>query len=148
MKGAIRGGATSVEATEVPTVWDAFTDEPSLNRDNPSNIYNSVAQKLRKERGQNLENFVTSFMQSIEPNTDVGEDVILMNDSKNISKKPQPRRNFVFGDLFELKYSPKYLNQSIKVHSVRGPSQCLIYICKINSMQFIQKLEFLLTFQW
>lgn len=132
MKGAIRGGATSVEATEVPTVWDAFTDEPSLTRDNTSNIYNSVTQKLRKERGQNLENFVTNFMQSIEPNTDVGEDVILMNDSKSTSKKPQPPgRNFVFGDLFELKYSPKYLSQSVQVHSVRGPSQCLIYICKI-----------------
>lgn len=71
-------------------------------------------------------------MQSIEPNTDIGEDVILMNDSKNISKKPQPPgRNFVFGDLFELKYSMKYLNQTIQMHSVRGPSQCLIYIRKM-----------------
>lgn len=132
IKGAIRGGTTSVEATEIPTVWDAFTDEPALSRDSSSNIYSSVTQKLRKERGQNLENFVTSFMLSIEPNTDIGEDVILMNDSRFIPKKPQPPgRNFVFGDLFELKYSPKYLNQSIHVHSVRGPSQCLIYICKI-----------------
>lgn len=126
----MRGGAT--EATEVPTVWDAFTDEPTLARDNPSNIYSSVTQKLRKERGQNLETFVTNFMQSIEPNTDIGEDVILMNDLKNIPKKPQPPgRNFVFGDLFGLKYSPKYLNQSIQVHTVRGPSQCLMYIRKI-----------------
>ncbi|KAG4066493.1 hypothetical protein HA402_007129 [Bradysia odoriphaga] len=130
LKGAIRGAPTSVEATEVPTVWDAFTDEPALARDNSSNIYSSVAQKLRKERGQNLENFVTNFMQSIEPNiADVGEDVILMNEKKTVPKKPQPPgRNFVFGDLFELKYHPKYLNQTVQVHNVRGPSQCLIYI--------------------
>ncbi len=137
LKGAIRGGgATSVEATEIPTVWDAFTDEPALTRDNTSNIYSSVTQKLRKERGQNLENFVTNFMQSIEPNaTDVGEDVILMNDSKIASKKPQPPgRNFVFGDLFELKYHQKYLNQTVEVHSVRGPSQCLIYIRKFTKI--------------
>lgn len=152
LKGAIRGGATSVEATEVPTVWDAFTDEPSLNRDNTSNIYNSVTQKLRKERGQNLENFVTNFMQSIEPNTDVGEDVILMNETQNSSKKPQPRRNFVFGDLFELKYAPKYLSQSIRVHSVRGPSQCLIYICKIviflQQCLILKKIQFIQCLQW
>lgn len=71
-------------------------------------------------------------MQSIEPNVaDVGEDVILMNEKKTASKKPQPPgRNFVFGDLFELKYHPKYLNQTVQVHNVRGPSQCLIYIRK------------------
>lgn len=133
LKGAIRGAPTSVEATEVPTVWDAFTDEPAA-RDNTSNIYSSVAQKLRKERGQNLENFVTNFMQSIEPNTaDVGEDVILMTEKKTVPKKPQPPgRNFVFGDLFELKYHPKYLNQTYQVHNVRSPSQCLIYICEFT----------------
>lgn len=143
----MRGGATSVEATEVPTVWDAFTDEPP--RDSSPNIYSSVTQKLRKERGQNLENFVASFMQSIEPNTDIGEDVILLH-SKNVTKKPQPPgRNFVFGDLFELKYAAKYLNQSLHVHGVRGPSQCLIYIrkCVISSkMNFEMKIEH--VFQW
>lgn len=135
LKGAIRGGATSVEATEVPTVWDAFTDEPTLTRDNTSNIYSSVTQKLRKERGQNLENFVTNFMQSIEPNADVGEDVILMNDTKSVPKPPG--RNFVFGDLFELKYHPKYFNQTVQVHGVRGPSQCLIYIRKLLRIVYL-----------
>lgn len=112
----------------MPTVWDTFSDEPTLARDNTPNIYNSMTQKLRKERGQNLENFVQNFMQSIEPNADVGEDVVMMNDTKSVPKPPG--RNFVFGDLFELKYHPKYFNQTVQVHSVRGPSQCLIYICK------------------
>lgn len=141
-----------MEATEVPTVWDAFPDEPTtLTRDSTTNIYSSVTQKLRKERGQNLENFVTNFMQSIEPNVaDVAEDVILMNEKKTATKKPlPPGRNFVFGDLFELKYHPKYLNQVVQVHNVRGPSQCLIYIRKLE--MFLQDVTLNTmgpTFQW
>lgn len=138
LKGAIRGAidGAPLEATEVPTVWDAFTDEQQSNSSNNGGgggqhtIYNSVTQKLRKERGQNLESFIVGFMQSIEPTTtDVGEDVIMMAVPKKVTKKPSPPgRNLVFGDLFELKRSAKYINSSVSQHDVKGPSQCLVYI--------------------
>lgn len=36
LKGAIRGAidGSTLEATEVPTVWDAFTDEPQVTKTN------------------------------------------------------------------------------------------------------------------
>lgn len=52
-----------IEATEAPTVWDALNDAQSM----PSNnIYSSVTQKLRKEKGQSLDAFMLTFMHSIE----------------------------------------------------------------------------------
>lgn len=103
-------------------------------------IYNSVTQKLRKERGQNLDPFIFSFMQSVEQNasTDIGEDVILIKDSKNESLKPEPPgRNVIFGDLFEIKSSSNIFKYSLNIINhpvVRGPSQCLIYICEFISL--------------
>lgn len=101
-----------------------------------STIYNSVTQRLRKERGQNLDAFINTFMQSIEQssNTDVGEDVIEMKDSKLSESKPQPPgRSLVFGDLFGMKSSMKSANITIASQQrwIHGPSQCLIYICKL-----------------
>lgn len=98
-------------------------------------IYSSVTQKLRKERGQNLDPFIYSFMQSVEQNasTDIGEDVIMIRDINNEPPKPEPPgRNAVFGDLFEIKSSSKIFKYSLNIINhpvVRGPSQCLIYIC-------------------
>lgn len=52
-----------IEATEAPTVWDALNDAQAI----PSNnIYSSVTQKLRKEKGQSLDAFMVTFMHSIE----------------------------------------------------------------------------------
>lgn len=73
-------------------------------------------------------------MQSIEQNTDVGEDVIQSNDSDNDILMPllPPGHNLIFGDLFGIK-SPKHFNQIAFAEQqswIRGPSQCLIYICK------------------
>lgn len=100
-----------------------------------STIYNSVTQKLRKERGQNLDAFICTFMQSIEQssNTDIGEDVIEMRDGKANERKPKPPgRNLVFGDLFGIKNTIKSSNQILAAQQswIHGPSQCLIYICK------------------
>lgn len=73
-------------------------------------------------------------MQSIEQNTDVGEDVIQSNDSDNDILMPlrPPGHNLIFGDLLGIK-SPKHFNQIAFAEQqswIRGPSQCLIYICK------------------
>lgn len=61
IRGAVDGAP--IEATEAPTVWDALNDAQSM----PSNnIYSSVTQKLRKEKGQSLDAFMLTFMHSIE----------------------------------------------------------------------------------
>lgn len=59
IRGAVDGAP--IEATESPTVWDALNDVHPSN-----NIYNSVTQKLRKEKGQSLDVFMSTFMHSIE----------------------------------------------------------------------------------
>jgi PXA domain len=63
------GTVEGIEATEIP-IWDAL-DHPLGH----SSYYNSVAVKLRKERGQDLDNFMQSFFSSIEQEADIGEDV-------------------------------------------------------------------------
>lgn len=70
LKGGMRSGGanidgTPIEATEIPTVWDAL-NEAHVQHNSSNNIYNSVTLKLRKEKGQSLDNFMTSFMHSIE----------------------------------------------------------------------------------
>lgn len=95
-----------------------------------------MTQKLRKERGQNLDAFICTFMQSIEQSTDVGEDVIEMNEVKHpFELKPQspPGQSLVFGDLFSMKSAFKQPNREALAEQLRwfqGPSECLVYICK------------------
>lgn len=103
-----------------------------------------MTQKLRKERGQNLDAFVSTFMQSIEQSssTDIGEDVILIRDINTESAQNEPPgRNVVFGDLFELK-SPSHSNLPFVFTkpSVYGPTQCLIYIRKFIEMIYPFKM--------
>lgn len=137
LKGAIRGAidGSSLEATEVPTVWDALTDEPQVNSQCNANLTtnNSATQKLRKERGQSLEALICTFMQSIEQNTDYGEDVIQTNENEDDFQLPSgpPGHSLIFGDLFGIKTPTKHCNQIAFAEQqswIRGPSQCLIYI--------------------
>ncbi|XP_058457575.1 sorting nexin-14-like [Malaya genurostris] len=123
IRGAVDGAP--IEATEAPTVWDALNDAQAI----PSNnIYNSVTQKLRKEKGQSLDAFIVTLMHSIEQSPDIGEDVIQIKDK--VKKKYRiPGQSLVFGDLFEMKKGSKNTHTTTLLsHSVRGPSQCFIYI--------------------
>lgn len=108
----------------------------SSNLAGNSTIYNSVTQKLRKERGQNLDAFICTFMQSIEQSTDVGEDVIEMKESKPIDTKLKPPgQSSVFGDLFGMKSSHKQSNKEAlaeQMHWIQGPSECLIFISELR----------------
>lgn len=103
-------------------------------------IYNSVTQKLRKERGQNLDAFIYTFMQSVEQSasTDIGEDVIMMKDIKlQTSAAEPPGHNLIFGDLFELNSSQTFhdrTSSAVNQYLIQGPSQCLIYISKYHRL--------------
>lgn len=82
---SIRSGAVEgLEATEIP-IWDAL-DHPLGH----SSYYNSVAVKLRKERGQDLDSFMQSFYHSIEQEADIGED-IASTQTKDEEKKQHRR---------------------------------------------------------
>lgn len=128
IKGAIK--MTAVDGApleEMPTVWDALADTQTDSR----NIYSSVTSKLRKEKGQSLDSFMTTFMHSTEQNPDIGEDVMFMRAEEDMIHRPSPPdNNWVFGNLFELKRTSLNVNMSkiAASNNVKGPSQCLIYI--------------------
>lgn len=140
LKGALRVGpidaaVMSIEAVEAPTVWDAFNDPVPQNA--ASSLSNAGAQKSsRKERGQHMDHFMGTFMQSIEQSTDYGEDVIQMHKKRGWSVSEEresrvPGKNLVFGDLFELRKPPNGFGVlNYHQHPVRGPSRCLVYICE------------------
>lgn len=70
-------------------------------------------------------------MQSIEQNTDIGEDVIEMKEPKMHNTKDPPGHSLTFGDLFGVKALNKKVNLSTFAEQrrwIRGPCQCLVYI--------------------
>lgn len=129
LKGAIKVAidGTSVEAME-STSWDGFNDQQL-----PPNA--NILHKVRKERGQNLDQFMATFMQSIEQSTDVGEDVAQMNNIGHSEQNKEahfaPGDSLVFGDHFELR-KPRNGKEALNYHHhpVRGPSKCLVFIGK------------------
>lgn len=152
-----RKGGVAVEGAEA--AWDGFSESSSTTSSSQSqqqqqnsNIYSSVTQKLRKERGQNLDQFMATFMQSVEQSTDVGEDVSQLmttnhlqsqqqkmnrNNQKDKEDRGPPGRNLVFGDLFELRRPPNGRDAlNYHRHPVRGPSKCFIYIGEFCFLTF------------
>lgn len=135
-KGELRQGQKGPAEGVDLAAWDGFSEGAVAAGGQPhsnATIYSSVTQKLRKERGQNLDQFMATFMQSIEQSTDVGEDVCLQQASggggATTEAREPPGKNLVFGDLFELRRPPngkEALNYHL--HPVRGPSKCFIYI--------------------
>lgn len=138
LKTALKTTVDGMPLEEIPTVWDALTDTQTDSK----NTFSSVTSKLRKEKGQSLDAFMTTFMQSVEQNPDMGQDVMYMDteDSK-IQRPSPPDNNSVFGNLFELKRAS--LNAStakiIASNNVKGPSQALIYILvkMLNAPQIV-----------
>ncbi|KAJ8911435.1 hypothetical protein NQ315_005968 [Exocentrus adspersus] len=77
------------------------------------NIYQSVAHKLRKEKGQHLDSFMAAFLNSTGSSqqekldwAEVGEefDTLMKNGNANISF-PKTYRNYIFNDNFGVKYT-------------------------------------------
>lgn len=122
----MRGTVDGIEATEIP-VWDAL-DHPLGN----SSYYNSVAVKLRKERGQDLYSFMHAFFMSIEQETDVGEDVALMQfvDEKAKARLKTKLKNVekgeIFGNLFNIT-SESRREQYSAVPVVKSAAESAIY---------------------
>lgn len=137
LKSALKTTVDGVPLEEIPTVWDALTDTQTDSK----NIYSSVTSKLRKEKGQGLDCFMTTFMTSIEQNPDLGQDVMYMDSDTGIQRPSPPDNNIVFGNLFELKRASLTVSTAkiIASSNVKGPSQALIYILvkMLNAPQII-----------
>lgn len=88
---SIRTGAVEgLEATEIP-IWDAM-DHPLGH----TSYYNSVAVKLRKERGQDLDGFMLTFFHSIEQEADMGEDIA---STQSREEKDRKKKNLSLGNV-------------------------------------------------
>lgn len=120
--------------------WDGFS-EPALPQH--ANILN----KLKKERGQNnLDQFMHTFMQSIEQKTDVGEDIGGQGGQDSCHRPPG--KSLVFGDLFELRKPPNGKEAlNYHRHPVRGPSKCLVYIGELKDPSILNSFQLIPPFQ-
>ncbi|CAG9798122.1 unnamed protein product [Chironomus riparius] len=61
---------------------------------NPISPFNSMAVRLRKEKGQDLDNFMKTFYHSIESEADMGEDIV-----KTQTKHERQRSRIKFGNI-------------------------------------------------
>lgn len=97
------------------------------------NIYQSVAQKLRKEKGQNLDSFMNTFVLSTgktKAKLEWGEQVeesLVENDY--VLKIPKMINNDVFGDNFGISYV-KEKESSCSCLNPHGITESLFYFCK------------------
>lgn len=121
-----------IEATEIP-VWDAL-DHPLIS----SSYYNSVAVKLRKERGQDLDPFMQNFFHSIEQEADIGEDVAstqTQEEAKHRQKKKENRE--LYKNLFNVsgqKSANQFTNASEMTSCVESAIYFLTSILNIHKV--------------
>ena len=103
---SIRTGAVEgLEATEIP-IWDAL-DHPLGNM----SYYNSVAVKIRKERGQDLDSFMQNFFHSIEQDADIGEDIASTQAQEEAKYRQRKNQNHeLYNNLFGIS-DPSRANQ-------------------------------------
>ncbi|XP_044765022.1 sorting nexin-14-like isoform X2 [Coccinella septempunctata] len=100
-----------------------------------SNIYQSVTQKLRKEKGQHLDNFMNVFMSSTGneksgkfSTLEVGDEV----DPLNAMSQDIPSKTFhnsVFNDNFKILFNKSRRNTTSSVNPL-NILECLFYIAK------------------
>ncbi len=122
---SFKGAVDGFEATEIPTVWDGIWETQNVQN---TNYYSSMAVKLRKERGQNLDSFMQTLINSCEQSVEHGEDPVqkLINETpKKISTKSE--KNVMYGNLFDLKTSTNLVNHDSPFNGNYNPSNTLIY---------------------
>lgn len=123
---SFKGAVDGFEATEVPTVWDGIWETQNVQN---TNYYNSVAVKLRKERGQNLDSFMQTLINSCEQSVEHGEDPV-QKLNREATKKftRKPGNNLMYGNLFDLKTSTGLVNHDSPFNGNYSPSKSFIYL--------------------
>lgn len=102
-------------------VWDAL--DASIN--SPS-YYNSMSVKLRKERGQDLENFMQTFYHSVEQEADIGEDISAQLFTKSHRRTNSKQKNILelYQNLFNIPAASEHHGTS---SFVKTPTQSVLY---------------------
>lgn len=99
------------------------------------NIYQSVAHKLRKEKGQHLDGFMSMFLASTgraKPNKfEWGEQVEEKEPNEQMVYDPIPKtiHNYVFNDNFGVAYK-KVEESSSSSFNPNGITESMFYLCK------------------
>lgn len=122
------------------------------------NIYLSVAHKLRKEKGQNLDSFMNAFLASTGKSkqgcrftlnychfksdnfyyrrfgwAEFGDEIdALSADLSRPEPTPKTYRNYIFNDNFGVKYENLKDGSSSSLNPV-GITGCLFYLCKLKT---------------
>lgn len=120
--GAIEG----LEATEIP-IWDAL-DHPLGN----ISYYNSVAVKLRKERGQDLDSFMQNFFHSIEQEADIGEDVASTQAQEEARHRQKKKQNHeLYANLFNFSEKSRVNQFTITPHVTTTVDSAIYFLASI-----------------
>lgn len=120
-----------LEATEIP-IFDALDYSTGS-----SSYFGPVAVKMRREKGQDLENFMQTLFQSIDQDADVGEDIIsvqLKNDQMSMMRKPLFVGNVeLYGNLFNINGQAK-VNQFLSMQTNNHVDTLLYFLTSIMSL--------------
>lgn len=120
-----------LEATEIP-IFDALDFSAS-----PSSYFGPVSVKMRREKGQDLENFMQALFQSIEQDADLGEDIISMqlkNDQMLSGRKPLFVGNVeLYGNLFNSNDQSK-VNQFHSIQSDNHVDTLLYFLTSVMNL--------------
>lgn len=119
------GTVEGLEALEIP-IWDAL-DHPLGH----TSYYNSMAVKLRKERGQDLDNFMQAFFHSIEQEADLGEDIASTQTKEEEKFRRQKHPSHLgnvelYKNLFNIT-GHKQINECSMSTSLKTPSESAMY---------------------
>lgn len=124
------GAVDGVEASEIP-IWDAL-DHPLGN----NSYYNSVAVKLRKERGQDLDSFMQNFFLSIEQEADVGEDAVSTQIRSETRHKPNKKLdNELYKNLFNISGQSRANEISVTPHIESTVDSAIYFTATVLNIQ-------------
>lgn len=130
----IRTGAVEgLEATEIP-IWDAL-DHPL----GQTSYYSSVAVKLRKERGQDLDSFMQTFFHSIEQEADVGEDIAASTQTQEEAKHRQKKKqnHEVYKNLFNFNDNSQTTQFMIVSHVKSSVDSAIYFLASILNIHYL-----------
>lgn len=127
LKSAMTMKTETVEGLEAPEIpiFDAFDYSSSH-----SSYLGPVAVKLRRERGQDLDNFMQTLFHSIDQDADLGEDIVSMqlkNDDRMMKRKPLFLGNVdLFKNLFNITGQSK-ISQFTTVLQIKSNVDCVMH---------------------
>lgn len=125
IRNAMAMKATAVDGIEEADiqVWDAL----DIAVANSPSYYNSMSVKLRRERGQDLENFMQTLFHSIEQEADLGEDISAILHAKGGIQRNSNKQKVAL-EMYQNLFNIPLSNQTQEFSSfVKTPIQSFLY---------------------